>query len=308
MKPWIWRCDSAIRRPSSNRSTAGTGRRSSPDTGRRSPGERAADVAGGHGRRRRRGGVPGAPRALHCFLELCDRRGVDAELDAMEQLAERHPAAVLHVARRVSARDAGAARRHGRRRRAPGAGAPSAGVARASTSSTCRARAALAIRWAQGRLDEVATEIERARRAVPAIPRWRDALARGRARRRTERRGPSSSAMRDGFSTCLATACGSSICRALAEACVLVGTCEGATHSSSCSRRSPTERRSRSRRCRSARSRCARDARDAARAVGGGRRAVRAALGTVRDGRRPSAARVLVEHARMLVARGAGDR
>ena len=194
---------------------------------------------------------------LHCFLELCDIRSVDAELAAMEQLATRirQPFYVWHVACLHGMR----ALLDGRLNDADRMLATAFGIARVRESEDVvymyEDAQVFAIRWAQGRLEERRDRTLRHGELYP-IARWRDALAAAElgderaARAEVERhaRRGFSDLPRDGL--WLLHAC------ALAQACALIGDLPRAGPSMSCSRRTPTATRSPSRRCRSARSRC----------------------------------------------------
>jgi hypothetical protein len=162
---------------------------------------------------------------FHCFLELCDQRGMDAEAQAMTELAERlrQPFFRWHTVC-LRALRAGLdghfveAERLARE-------ALELGRLRQSEYATYVFRYAqmLAIRWAQGRLHELWPEIEDHTERFPWIPRWRDALAAAElgeeamARRELERHAGRDFAdlPRDGL--WLLHLC------ALADACVLVG-------------------------------------------------------------------------------------
>ncbi len=121
---------------------------------------------------------------FHCFLELCDRRGMEAETHAMIELAERlrqpfyrwHTVSLRTLRALLDGRfaEAGRLAREGLE----------LGRVRRSEYATYVYRYAqmFVIRWAQGRLDELWPAIEanaeqfHAER-FPWIPRWRDALA-----------------------------------------------------------------------------------------------------------------------------------
>jgi eukaryotic-like serine/threonine-protein kinase len=116
---------------------------------------------------------------FHCFLELCDRRGMDAESEAMKELAERlrQPFYRWHTVCLRTLR----ATLDGRLRDAEHLAeeALDLGRLRQSEYATYVFRYAqmLAIRWAQGRLRELWPEIEDHAERFPWIPRWREALA-----------------------------------------------------------------------------------------------------------------------------------
>jgi hypothetical protein len=162
---------------------------------------------------------------LHCFLELCDRWGIEAETKAMTAIAERmrqpfyqwHAVCLHTLAATLDGRFADAERlaqealELGRLRQSeyPAYVFPYAQM--------------LAIRWAQGRLDEYWPEIDDHGERFPWIPRWRDALAAAElgeeeaSRRELERHAVRGFAElpRDGLWIL-------HLC-SLAEACVLVG-------------------------------------------------------------------------------------
>ena len=116
---------------------------------------------------------------FHCFLELCDRRGMEAETQSMTDLAERlrQPFYRWHT---VSLRTLRAALdgRFAESERLAQEGLALSGL-RQSEYATYVFRYAqmLEIRWAQGRLDELWPEIADHADRFPWIPRWRDALA-----------------------------------------------------------------------------------------------------------------------------------
>ncbi len=161
---------------------------------------------------------------LHCFLEMCDIRGVDAELAAMEQLAARirQPFYIWHVACLQGMR----ALLDGRLTDADRLLSTAFGIARVRESEDVvymyEDAQVFAIRWAQGRLEERVDRTVRHGELYP-IARWRDALAAAElgderaARAEVERhaRRDFSDLPRDGL--WLLHAC------ALAQACVLVG-------------------------------------------------------------------------------------
>ncbi len=116
---------------------------------------------------------------FHCFLELCDRRGMDAESQAMTELAERlqqpfyrwHTVSLRTLRATLDGRFLDAERLAEE--------ALELGRLRQSEYATYVFRYAqmLAIRWAQGRLGELWPEIEDHAERFPWIPSWRDALA-----------------------------------------------------------------------------------------------------------------------------------
>jgi hypothetical protein len=140
---------------------------------------------------------------FHCFLELCDRRGMDVESQAMTELANRlrqpfyrwHTVCLRGLRATLDGRFEEAER--------TAEEAVELGRLRQSEYATYVYRHAqmLAIRWAQGRLREFWPESEEhveqfhAER-FPWIPRWRDALAAAElgheraARRELERHSP----------------------------------------------------------------------------------------------------------------------
>ena len=162
---------------------------------------------------------------FHCFLELCDRRGMDAESQAMTELAERlrqpfyrwHAVCLRTLRATLDGRFVEAERLARE--------ALELGWLRQSEFATYvfRYGQMLTIRWAQGRLHEVWPEIADHTERFPWIPNWRDALAAAElgdeqlARRELERHAGRDFAdlPRDGI--WLLHLC------ALAEACVLVG-------------------------------------------------------------------------------------
>lgn len=116
---------------------------------------------------------------FHCFLELCDRRGMDAESQSMTELAERlrqpfyrwHTVCLRALRATLDGRFPDA-ERHARE-------AVELSGLRTSEYATYVFRYAqmLAIRWAQGRLDEHWPEIDDHAERFPWIPRWRDPFA-----------------------------------------------------------------------------------------------------------------------------------
>jgi AAA ATPase domain len=162
---------------------------------------------------------------LHCYLELCDRWEVEAETQAMTAIAERmrqpfyrwHTVCVRTLAATLDGRFVDAERLAQE--------ALELGRLGQSEFTTYIFRYAqmLAIRWAQGRLPELWPEIHDHGERFPWIPRWRDALAAAElgdeeaARRELERHAVRGFAElpRDGFWIL-------HVC-SLAEACVLVG-------------------------------------------------------------------------------------
>jgi AAA ATPase-like protein len=162
---------------------------------------------------------------LHCFLELCDRWGMESETQAMTVIAERirqpfyrwHTVCLRTLGATLDGRFADAERlaqeglelerlRYGE-----------------YTTYVFRYAQMPAIRWAQGRLPELWPEIHDHGERYPWIPRWREALAAAElgdeeaARRELERHAVRGfgELPRDGL--WLLHLC------SLAEACVLVG-------------------------------------------------------------------------------------
>jgi AAA ATPase domain len=162
---------------------------------------------------------------LHCFLEVCDRWGMETETQAMATIAEQmrqpfyrwHTVCLRALAATLDGRFADAERlahealELGRLRQSeyPAYVFPYAQM--------------LAIRWAQGRLAELWPEIDDHGERFPWIPRWREALAAAElgdeeaARRELERHAVRGFAElpRDGLWILHLSS--------LAEACVLVG-------------------------------------------------------------------------------------
>jgi AAA ATPase-like protein len=116
---------------------------------------------------------------FHCFEELCDRRGMDAETHAMSEVAERlrqpfyrwHTVCLLTLRATLDGRFAEAERRAEE--------ALEVGRLRQSEYATYVFRYAqmIAIRWAQGRLHELWPEIDDHSDRFPWIPRWREPFA-----------------------------------------------------------------------------------------------------------------------------------
>jgi eukaryotic-like serine/threonine-protein kinase len=115
---------------------------------------------------------------LHCFLELFDAEGFDTELAAMEQLADRirqrfytwHVACLRAIHRLVHGRPADAEQQVRE--------SSEAGRLRASEYTTYMFEYAqmVGIRWTQGRMDEVRDRVEAHGPRFTSVPRWRDAL------------------------------------------------------------------------------------------------------------------------------------
>jgi tetratricopeptide (TPR) repeat protein len=116
---------------------------------------------------------------FHCFLELCDRRGMEAETQAMTDLAERlrQPFYRWHTISLSTLRAALDGRFAEAERLAREALA--LGGLRQSEYATYVFRYAqmLEIRWAQGRLGDLWADIDDHADRFPWIPRWRDALS-----------------------------------------------------------------------------------------------------------------------------------
>ena len=162
---------------------------------------------------------------LHCYLELCNRWGMEAETQAMTAIAERmrHPFYRWHT---VCLRTLGATL-DGRFADAERLAQEALALARLRqseyTTYVFRHAQMFAIRWAQGRLPQLWPEIRDHVERFPWIARWRDALAAAElgdeetARRELERHAVREFAElpRDGFWIL-------HLC-SLAEACVLVG-------------------------------------------------------------------------------------
>ncbi len=116
---------------------------------------------------------------LHCFLEFCDRWGMETETQAMAAIAEQmrqpfyrwHTMCLRTVAATLDGRFDDAERLAQE--------ALELGGLRHTEVTTYVFRYAqmLAIRWAQGRLAELWPEIDDHGERFPWVPRWRDALA-----------------------------------------------------------------------------------------------------------------------------------
>jgi hypothetical protein len=116
---------------------------------------------------------------VHCFLELCDVPGIDAELDAMAQLTDRirqpfylwHMACLRGVRSMIDGRLAEAERKM----------REAIEIARLRQSEYVfymfEYAQMFALRWTQGRLAEVRDRISEHGERFRGIPRWRDALA-----------------------------------------------------------------------------------------------------------------------------------
>jgi class 3 adenylate cyclase len=160
---------------------------------------------------------------LHCFLELCDPVGVDGELDAMTRIAvrSRQPFRVWHAAGMramrtlLSGRAADAEREV---RQAVGA------LGRAEQVEYMVEHAQMvAIRWSQGRLHELLPQIHDHHHRYPYIPRWRDALAAAEVGVVAAARAEFERHARDDFATLPRDGLWILHLSSLAQACVLVG-------------------------------------------------------------------------------------
>ena len=116
---------------------------------------------------------------FHCFLELCDRRGMDAETQSMTEIADRlrQPFYRWHTISLRTLRATLDGRFPEAERLAQEA--LELGRLRQSEYTTYVFRYAqmFAIRWAQGGLQEYWPEIEDHDRRFPWIPRWRESFA-----------------------------------------------------------------------------------------------------------------------------------
>ena len=235
---------------------------------------------------------------LHCYLELCDRWGMETEIQAMTAITEqiRQP---FHRWHTVCLRTLGATL-DGRFADAERLAQEALELARLLqseyTTYVSRYAQMLAIRWAQGRLPELWPEIQDHGERFPWIPRWRDALAAAElsdeeaARRELERHAVRGFAELPRDGNWIVHVC------SLADACVLVGDERRACSStSSCSPTRATTP-SRTARSRSGRSPCAsassRRCSSAGRTPNGTSRLRSAAASSLRAGDpRPRAAR-----------------
>ena len=162
---------------------------------------------------------------LHCYLELCDRWGAETEIQAMTAITEqiRQP---FHRWHTVCLRTLGATL-DGRFADAERLAQEALELARLLqseyTTYVSRYAQMLAIRWAQGRLPELWPEIQDHGERFPWIPRWRDALAAAElgdeeaARRELERHAVRGFAELPRDGNWIVHVC------SLADACVLVG-------------------------------------------------------------------------------------
>jgi AAA ATPase domain len=116
---------------------------------------------------------------FHCFLELCDGPGIDAEIAALTRLAERiqqpfyrwHGVCLQVIRATLDGRFADAERLAREALR----------IARLRHSEYAtyiyEYAQMMGVRWAQGRLDEYWREIDDHGERFPWVPRWRDSLA-----------------------------------------------------------------------------------------------------------------------------------
>jgi tetratricopeptide (TPR) repeat protein len=116
---------------------------------------------------------------FHCFLELCDGPGIDAEITVLTGLAERlqQPFYRWHAVSLQVIRAMLDGRFHDAERLAREA----LRIARLRHSEYAtylyEYAQLMAIRWAQGRLDEYWPEVDDHGERFPWVPRWREALA-----------------------------------------------------------------------------------------------------------------------------------
>jgi class 3 adenylate cyclase/tetratricopeptide (TPR) repeat protein len=161
----------------------------------------------------------------HCFLELCDGRGMALETDAMGAIAERvrQPVYLWHTVCLRAAR-ATLDGRFAEAERLAGEALEIGGLRHSVYSQYVFRFAQLyAIRWAQGRLHELEAQVADHSERFQWVPRWRDALLAAElgderaARAEVERQAGRGFAglPRDGL--WILHLCG------LAEACVLIG-------------------------------------------------------------------------------------
>ncbi len=162
---------------------------------------------------------------LHCLLEVGDTPGVDAEISAMEQLADRirQPFYAWHLMclraiRTLLQGDVVTAERQVR-------AAYENGRMRSSEYVTYMFRFAqtVCIRWTQGRLDEMPTEIAEHGERFRTVPRWREALFAVEAGDEAMARAEIERHARNGFADLPREGLWLLHLSALAEACVLVG-------------------------------------------------------------------------------------
>lgn len=161
---------------------------------------------------------------LHCFLERCDVRGIDTELEAMARLADRirQPLHLWHTACLRGMRSLLDGRATDAEREVRDALEIGRVRENETVSYMFEYAQLVAIRWAQGRLDEVRGSIDEHGERFRGIPRWRDALAAAElgdehaARTEVERHA------RDGFSHLPRDGLWLLHLCALAQACVLI--------------------------------------------------------------------------------------
>jgi eukaryotic-like serine/threonine-protein kinase len=161
---------------------------------------------------------------LHCFLELCDMAGFDAELDAMTQLAGRirQPFYVWHTAclRAIRALVDG---RLGDAERGVRGALEGAKLRESEyVMYTFEYAQIVGIRWAQGRLGEVRDRIEEHGERYRAIARWRDALVAAEVGDERAARAEIERHARDGFAGLPRDGLWILHVSALAQACVLL--------------------------------------------------------------------------------------
>jgi tetratricopeptide (TPR) repeat protein len=161
---------------------------------------------------------------LHAFLELCDVAGVDAELEAMAQIADRirQPFYQWHIASMRAMRallDGRLDEAERLARRTLDAGL------RPSVHMTYMYEHALmiAIRWQQGRLGEWRERVRAHGDRYPSVARWRDALAAAELADERTARSEVERHARSGFADLARDGLWILHLCALAEACVLIG-------------------------------------------------------------------------------------
>jgi tetratricopeptide (TPR) repeat protein len=161
---------------------------------------------------------------LHAFLERCDVGGVDAELEAMAQVAERirQPFYQWHIASMQAMRallDGRLDEAERLARRTLDAGL------RPSVHMTYMYEHALmiAIRWQQGRLREWRERVRAHGDRYPSVARWRDALAAAELSDERMARAEVERHARSGFGDLARDGLWILHLCALAEACVLIG-------------------------------------------------------------------------------------
>jgi tetratricopeptide (TPR) repeat protein len=162
---------------------------------------------------------------FHCFLELCDGTGLDAEIAAMIELAERiqqpfyrwHAVCVQVIRATLDGRMADA-------ERLAGEALQIARLRHSEYASYVYEYAQMvAIRWAQGRLSELLPEVADHGERYLWVPRWRDALA---AAESADRRAAAAEIARhagSGFADIRRDGFFLLSLSSLADACVLVG-------------------------------------------------------------------------------------